>query len=237
MLQRSWAVIRGNNEIYITDYRTDRARPEWSDPTQFSLLHWTIEGIPDRLRMAISAWPDQIVLRYPDAPPILVAHGSPRSPFEGITPTAPAEGLAEILAGVEQSTVIVGHTHTAMDRTVGRWRLLNPGSVGLPLDGNHEAGYMLLEARDGGWQAEHRRVAYDYERVFAELDRQRMVERCGVVGELLYEEAKLARTRLAPFLRWRRATCPHAPIDRDLLARFREEDVWAWTSDHFKLSR
>lgn len=237
MLQRSWAVIRGNNEIYITDYGTDRARSEWSDPTQFSLLHWTMEGIPVRLRMAISAWPDQILLRYPDAPPVLVAHGSPRSPFEGMTPTASEESLAQMLPGVEQSTVIVGHTHTAMNRTVGRWRVLNPGSVGLPLDGNRKAGYMLLKARDGDWHAEHRRVAYDYDRVFAELDRQRMVERCGVVGELVYEEAKLARTRLVPFLHWRRATCPDAPIDRDLLARFREEDVWAWTSDHFKLSR
>jgi predicted phosphodiesterase len=237
VLHHGWAVIRGNNELYITDYGTERARPEWNDPVQFSVLHWTIEMMPTRLRAAIGAWPDRLVLRYPDAPPVLVTHASPRSHFEAMTAIAPAAELGEMLDGVEQSVVIVGHTHLDMDRTVGGWRVLNPGSAGQPLDGRLEAGYMLLEARNGAWCAEHRRVAYDQRRLFDEYQRTRFVERCGVIGELVHEEARLARTRLAPFLWWRRETCPQAPIDADLLARFRQEDVWTWTHEHFKVSR
>jgi diadenosine tetraphosphatase ApaH/serine/threonine PP2A family protein phosphatase len=42
----------------------------------------------------------------------------------------------------------------------GRIELVNPGSVGMPFDGDHRAAYALV-ADDG--TVEHRRVAYDHE--------------------------------------------------------------------------
>jgi hypothetical protein len=43
--------------------------------------------------------------------------------------------------------------------------VLNPGSVGAPLNGDVRAQYALLEWREGRWQAEHRAVCYDLDRV------------------------------------------------------------------------
>ena len=55
---------------------------------------------------------------------------------------------------------------TVVDLTVGR-RLLNPGSVGQPRDGEPRAAYLLLDLDTG--RAEFRRVEYEIERTQSEI--------------------------------------------------------------------
>ena len=72
--------------------------------------------------------------------------------------------------------LVFGHTHLAFARTgpLGI-ELVNPGSVGMPFDGDHRAAYAVV--RDGG-AVEHRRVEYDHQ---ASADAIR--ERIGPAGE------------------------------------------------------
>lgn len=231
---RGWAVIRGNSELYLTDYRTDRAPAAWSDPAWYGSVDILAAELAD-WRGRIGCWPDELTLRLPDGPPIRVVHGSPRSHWEGITPITPADQIAEMLAAVDQTVVIAGHTHLAMDRTVQRWRVLNPGSVGVPLDGDLRAGYMLLDAIDGEWRPTFRRVEYDLDRLLDHL--APLAKRLGVIGTLVEREFRTARTWLAPFARWVAAHHPGAPPTRELLAEFDQADVWAYTSPHFRPSR
>ncbi len=51
--------------------------------------------------------------------------------------------------------------------------MVNPGSVGLPLDGDRRAAYAVLEAGWEGYRIEHRRVEYDRDRAIAGLHRVR----------------------------------------------------------------
>jgi diadenosine tetraphosphatase ApaH/serine/threonine PP2A family protein phosphatase len=97
-------------------------------------------------------------------------HGSPVSDVRSFTPE-PGEDEAELLDGVRERRLIFGHTHLPFRRmsTVGDVELVNPGSVGMPFDGDHRAAYALL-ADDG--TIAHRRVAYDHASVPAAL-RQR----------------------------------------------------------------
>ncbi len=139
-----------------------------------------------------------------------------------------------MLAGVEETTVIAGHTHLAMDRKAGRWHIMNPGSVGVPLDGIFSASYMLLEGTDEGWQPTFRRVPFDYEPLFHEFERQRFVEECGVIGYLVVEEFRTARLQLLPFLDWRAACRPSAPLTTGLLDEFREIDIWEYTPAFYR---
>jgi predicted phosphodiesterase len=71
--------------------------------------------------------------------------------------------------------VLYGHTHCPLDRVVGREttrrRIINDGSVGLPLDGDPCPAYALLQFKGGRCQASIHRVAYDREAVIAELKR------------------------------------------------------------------
>jgi predicted phosphodiesterase len=71
----------------------------------------------------------------------------------------PADDEAELLAGVTAKTVIFGHTHLPFFREADGLELLNPGSVGLPFDGDPRASYVRLY--DDG-SIEHRRVPYDH---------------------------------------------------------------------------
>jgi predicted phosphodiesterase len=118
--REGWAVIRGNAELYLLDYNTPRALADWSDLTLFPLLPRLHRQLNGRWLTTIAAWPDTLNLRFPDAPPICVVHGSPRSPRELIYPISTHAEIEDMLADVKETTVITGHTHLAMERQVGR---------------------------------------------------------------------------------------------------------------------
>jgi len=90
-------------------------------------------------------------------------HGSPISDVRSFFPES-ADDEEELLAGVEELRLVFGHTHLAFARTSscqGREReLVNPGSVGMPFDGDPRAAYALL--RPQADEVEHRRVEYDH---------------------------------------------------------------------------
>ena len=73
----------------------------------------------------------------------------------------PADDESELLEAVSEERVVFGHTHLQFRRIseVRGIELINPGSVGMPLDGDHRAAYALVDA-DGA--IEQRRVAYDH---------------------------------------------------------------------------
>jgi predicted phosphodiesterase len=88
---------------------------------------------------------------------MLICHASPVSDMRSFLPE-PAEDEAELLEGVTQARLLFGHTHQPFRRVAGRVELVNPGSVGMPLDGDTRAAYAVI-GDDG--RLEHRRVEYD----------------------------------------------------------------------------
>jgi diadenosine tetraphosphatase ApaH/serine/threonine PP2A family protein phosphatase len=89
----------------------------------------------------------------------LYCHASPLSDMDSFYPD-PHETDVERLMGVEVERVVFGHTHLQFERDgPGGIHLVNPGSVGMPLDGDHRAAYALR--RDDG-TIELRRVEYDW---------------------------------------------------------------------------
>jgi diadenosine tetraphosphatase ApaH/serine/threonine PP2A family protein phosphatase len=103
---------------------------------------------------ALAALPEQTVIegtRY--------CHGSPISDVRSFSPE-PAADEDELLAGIGERRLVFGHTHIQFRRArEDGLELVNPGSVGMPFDGDPRAAYALLHA-DG--RLEHRRVAYDH---------------------------------------------------------------------------
>jgi predicted phosphodiesterase len=97
----------------------------------------------------------------------LVCHGSPGSDVRSFLPE-PADDEAELLGGVHHARVIFGHTHLAFRRVsdVRGIELVNPGSVGMPLDGDTRAAYAFVAPHGA---VEHRRVQYDLEASLARL--------------------------------------------------------------------
>ncbi len=91
----------------------------------------------------------------------LYCHGSPHSDMQSFLPE-PRDEDAQLLEGVDAARVIFGHFHLQFRRTTTDGvELCNPGSVGLPLDGDTRAAYALVS--DDG-RIELRRVDYDHAR-------------------------------------------------------------------------
>jgi diadenosine tetraphosphatase ApaH/serine/threonine PP2A family protein phosphatase len=88
----------------------------------------------------------------------LAVHGSPVSDVRSFLPS-PGDDDDELLQGVEAWRLIFGHTHLPFMRKAGPVELLNPGSVGMPFDGDPRAAYALIGS-DG--RIERRRVEYDH---------------------------------------------------------------------------
>jgi predicted phosphodiesterase len=92
---------------------------------------------------------------------VLYVHGSPLSDVESFPPE-PGEDDERMLNGVHDKTVVFGHSHQQFRRPgPNGTTLLNPGSAGMPLDGDVRAAY-ALRGDDG--EFEFRRVEYDVER-------------------------------------------------------------------------
>jgi diadenosine tetraphosphatase ApaH/serine/threonine PP2A family protein phosphatase len=91
----------------------------------------------------------------------LFCHASPGSDMDAFGPALDPEGDDQLLAGVTEARVVFGHTHVQFRRPSPQGiELVNPGSVGLPADGDVRAAYALI-AGDG--VPELRRVTYDVE--------------------------------------------------------------------------
>jgi putative phosphoesterase len=88
----------------------------------------------------------------------LICHASPISDERSFFPS-PRDDEAELLAGVTARRLLFGHTHLPFLRVADGVELVNPGSVGTPLDGDTRAAYALIH--DDG-RVEHRRVEYDH---------------------------------------------------------------------------
>jgi predicted phosphodiesterase len=118
-------------------------------------------------------------------------HGSPVSDVRSFTPE-PGEDEAELLDGVWQRRLVFGHTHLPFRRmsAVGEVELVNPGSVGMPFDGDHRAAYALL-ADDG--TIAHRRVAYGHASVPAALRERYGDEPWVDAPEFRFTHARLER--------------------------------------------
>ncbi|MCC6627551.1 MAG: metallophosphoesterase family protein [Chloroflexi bacterium] len=227
-----WAVIRGNHEFYLLDYNTPRAPVAWSDTSQWGALAWLHTQFDVRQRRLIAAWPDTLCLAFDDAPPVRVVHGSPRGHRDGLYPTDSNAAIVDRLAGTAESTVIAAHTHLPLERHPGGWHVLNPGSVGVPFHGRHEASYLILDGVEAGWRATFRRVPFDPAPLLAELDRQHAADAWGALGPLLLEEFATAEMRIGACLRWLETRHPGARLTEALVAAFRRTDPW----DHIPLA-
>jgi diadenosine tetraphosphatase ApaH/serine/threonine PP2A family protein phosphatase len=147
-LDATW--IRGNGERWT-------ARP--SDAPDDEVVQGAIRASRDELGEGLvgelAALPEQYA-----ATETRYCHASPRSDVRGFLPE-PGDDEAELVADVHEERLVVGHTHLQFRRRSpeGGIQLVNPGSVGMPFDGDQRAGYALV---GGDGDFELRRVAYDY---------------------------------------------------------------------------
>jgi predicted phosphodiesterase len=139
--------IRGNGERWLREPPLDR--PE----------------VMEAYELFVGTYPEELVEWLYRLPPQaeldgnLYAHGSPLSDVESFAPE-PGESEERLLAGVRDRTIVFGHSHQQFRRPgpAGTY-LVNPGSVGMPLDGDVRAAWATWEG-----DFEFHRTEYDVAR-------------------------------------------------------------------------
>lgn len=149
--------IRGNVDRWL---REEPEAPESKRELITTALAAARESLGPALVERLYALPERAALDG-----ILVYHGSPLSDIESFAPEA-QPGEERMLAGEAERTILFGHSHQQFERPGPNGTLLvNPGSVGAPLDGDPRAAWALYEDGRFGF----RRTAYDVERAAAQL--------------------------------------------------------------------
>jgi putative phosphoesterase len=135
------------------------------------LIEWGADALSGNARRYLEALPlrREFALRTER---LLCFHGSPCSLTEGILAETPADALAGVLAPFAASAYACGHTHLQLARRVSAALVVNPGSVGVPLNpGGSEASpssahadYAVVSVDPGDRRVEvtMRRVAVDH---------------------------------------------------------------------------
>ncbi len=95
----------------------------------------------------------------------LLVHATPRDPLDEYL-LKDSNVWAKRLENVDADIVCVGHTHMQFNIEVNGTLVLNPGSVGLPRDGDPRAAYAIID--DG--KIELRRVPYAVERTVERVE-------------------------------------------------------------------
>ncbi|MDW5593715.1 metallophosphoesterase family protein [Conexibacter stalactiti] len=182
--------IRGNGERWTN-------APAEAPPPVRPAARWCAKQLGSALVAQLAALPEQAVLDGD----LRCCHASPLSDMAGLTPS-PSPGEPALLTELREPRLVVGHTHVQFHRGAsargagtgggagaggaGALELLNPGSVGMPFDGDPRAAYALL-GDDGA--IELRRVAYDH-RASAAAVRERLG---GEIGDLVARRIEQSR--------------------------------------------
>lgn len=180
--------LQGNTDRYLVTGRRPALPPprspeEWSAmPARLAErdanFRWTVERLPFSAYEFLRDLPTRLELDVPGYGRIVAVHATglkgPGDQVDDETfvyPDAPDDLVRSCFSGLEARLVLYGHTHRPVERIVDGLRVVNDGSVGLPLDGDPRAAYLLLDLAGGECVATLCRVEYEGEKVIAELER------------------------------------------------------------------
>jgi len=171
--------LRGNTDRYlVTDQRPQiavRSEEDWERMPQELTIRdatfcWTVERLSYTNYQFLSNLPPRLEMEVTGYGRVAAVHATPEGDEINLLPDTPEEEVDRYLSGLESRLLLFGHTHRPVDRTVGATRLINPGSVGLPLDGIPRPAYGILDFEGAHCDFTLRRVDYDVDAVLNALE-------------------------------------------------------------------
>jgi putative phosphoesterase len=122
--------VRGNCEravveVFDGSYRSTGAAHEPG-------VIWAGQQLTRAQRDQLASLPMTVSLQVDGLGAVLFCHATARDDEEIVLVDSPVEWFDEGFAGVEEQTLVCGHTHMPFDRLAAGRRVINPGSVGMP---------------------------------------------------------------------------------------------------------
>lgn len=116
----------------------------------------------------------------------LLVHATPRDPMDEFAKPE-LDFWQRRLEGIDVDYVLCGHTHQPYTLHVGRTTIVNPGSVGLPRDGDPRASYAMIVDNS----IEMRRIEYPMERSIEAIRSSTLPDRAKEMVVEVYRTGRL----------------------------------------------
>ena len=133
--------IEGNGEVAVlakmAGMGVSRVPEQFREVVRWSALQLRPE------HEQLLKWPPTCRVDIRGLGEVLFCHATPRSDTEIFTRLTPEDRLLPVFEGLSVPVVVCGHTHMQFDRTIGKVRVVNAGSVGMPF-GEPGAYWLLL---------------------------------------------------------------------------------------------
>ena len=134
--------IYGNGEVAVLEVMEGR-EPIFVPEQHRPVIRWTAEQLSEQ-KQVLSGWPKTISIEVPGLGQVLFCHATPRDENEVFTRLTIEDRLLPVFEGLNVSVVVCGHTHMQFERMIGRTRVVNAGSVGMPF-GRPGADWLLID--------------------------------------------------------------------------------------------
>lgn len=233
-----WAIL-GNADKRLLDFSNHDLPAGRRTVEQWAALQWTLEQLSLEDIERLGSFPESLVIDVTKDIQVRVVHGSTRSLEEHIFPVGNAKllklfesaGLTnsqiinadQVMGFFTESLLICGHSHIPwMYQDSGRC-VLNPGSVGAPVDGDIRAHYMILQKTVKEWQSRLRLVDYDLEwqrRLYRESG---FLYEGGAMAWIFLQSTETGRNVLGDFIQCLRKTALSAGWQDE---QFYPDDIW-----------
>ena len=212
-------IIRGNDEAHLD------IGP--GNDGQFEASRWCMSTLTAEDKAWLDALPEELTFSC-EGVTIRMAHSSQAfvgkclhekfrtSVLPGFYPDGPVsrealladfrelwkkEIFREHIAALDKGVYVFGHNHIQAWGDFDGRTLVNPGSVGMPLDcGTFGACYSLLTIADGHISVEERRIPYDAEALIAQVKSTGQYVSARVWSEIIFSEWRTVREKVYQFL-------------------------------------
>ena len=170
--------LKGNGEVAVLEQLAGTFTEALPLQARAS-IRATAEALTLEDAAALASWPMHVTLSVEGIGDVLFCHGTPRHHNEIFTVATAENALLPIFDPLGVSLVVCGHTHMPFDRSIGRMRVVNAGSVGLPF-GRPGADWLLL-----GQGIELRHTDYDLEAAATQIRQSGFADADGFARQLL----------------------------------------------------
>jgi len=182
-------VIKGNREKYVLNYHKG-IHKEWIKHKQMEATVWTHNAIDEDNMKYIDQLPEQLNISLPKMDSIRVVHGSPFDMREELFQDKYPERIERVLKGIKEDVLICGHTHESWSKMAYNKLIVNPGSVGLPINKNKFAEYAVLTWNYSKWVASHHQVEYNLKELEQVFFQSGLLKKCRAWSRVILQSIK-----------------------------------------------
>ena len=179
--------IRGNKEEYWINYRENGACGWKKQDSITGCMFYNYHELTEKDFSFYENLPNVKKLEFENLPSITICHGSPRRTKEKMLPGN--EETLDILESSDTDLILCGHTHVPDVIVYKGKRAVNPGTVGVALNGEKKAPFLILHGENGVWKEEFVSLDYDMETTIQELHESGLYENapswCRITEHLL----------------------------------------------------